>query len=109
MGNFSLILRRGLIFAVGLLISSIEAILLAQSGAGAAGIDAASAEIGGMFDSTSKLILAIAAVVGLIGGVRCYIKWNTGDQDVMKSVMGWGGACIFIVIVSLVIRAFFGL
>ena len=81
--------------------------VLAQGG-GAAGLGAAEGEIRTMFDTASKLILAIGAVVGLIGGIRCYIKWNTGDQDVMKSVMGWGGACIFLVVVALVIRAFFG-
>jgi len=82
--------------------------LFAQTGGGAAGLGAAESEIRTMFDPASKLILAVGAVVGLIGGIRCYIKWNTGDQDVMKSVMGWGGACIFLVIVALVIKAFFG-
>jgi hypothetical protein len=77
-------------------------------GGGVAGISAADTEIRQYIDPAGNLILAIGAVVGIIGGVRVYIKWNTGDQDVMKSVMGWGSACIFLVLVALVIKAFFG-
>lgn len=74
-----------------------------------AGIEEATAQITTLAPAVSKLIMAIGAIVGLIGGVRCYIKWNTGDQDVMKSVMGWGGACIFIVLVGMVVGGFFGI
>ena len=103
-------LKRGFWAFVGLFIFVVQyAYTQSGTGAGTAGIIAAKDEITGMVGAVGKLILAIGAVVGLIGGVRCYIKWNTGDQDVMKSVMGWGGACLFLVIVGLVIQAFFGI
>ena len=47
------------------------------------------------------------AVVGLIGGVRVYIKWQSGDQDTQKAIMGWFGACLFLILVGVVIKAFF--
>ncbi|MGE8425469.1 MAG: DUF4134 family protein, partial [Sphingobacterium siyangense] len=50
----------------------------------------------------------IGAVVGIVGGVRVYIKWNSGDNDINKELMGWGGSCLFLVLVSVVIKAFFG-
>ena len=75
---------------------------------GAVGVDAATAEVTSYVDPVGNLIIAIGAVVGLIGGVRVYIKWNSGDQDVQKSLMGWLGACLFLVLVGVVIRAFFG-
>lgn len=74
---------------------------------GQQGLQAATNELKGYYDDMSNLILAIGALVGLLGGIRCYTKWNTGDQDVMKSVMGWGGACVFLIIVGVVIKAFF--
>lgn len=77
-------------------------------GQGAAGIDAASSEITTYVDPVANLILIIGAVVGLIGGVRVYIKWNSGDRDVEKSIMGWFGSCIFLIVVGIVIKAFFG-
>ncbi|MBS9767646.1 MAG: DUF4134 domain-containing protein [Flavobacteriaceae bacterium] len=75
---------------------------------GKKGIDTATTEIKTYYGSVSDLIMAIGAVVGLVGGIRVYIKWNNGDQDVNKSIMSWFGACIFLVLVGVVIKAFFG-
>ena len=73
----------------------------------AAGIDQATAEVTSYVDPISNLIIAIGAVVGLIGGVRVYIKWQSGDQDTQKAIMGWFGACLFLILVGVVIKAFF--
>ena len=75
---------------------------------GIVGIDAATSSLTSYVDPISTLILAIGAVVGLIGGVRVYIKWNSGDRDINKELMSWGGSCLFLVLVSVVIKAFFG-
>lgn len=77
-------------------------------GGGSTGINAATSSLTSYVDPVSTLILAIGAVVGLIGGVRVYIKWNSGDQDINKELMSWGGSCLFLVLVSVVIKAFFG-
>jgi len=71
------------------------------------GIDQATAEVSSYVDPVSNLIIAIGAVVGLIGGVRVYIKWQSGDQDTQKAIMGWFGACLFLILVGVVIKAFF--
>ena len=75
---------------------------------GTVGINAATTSLTSYVNPISTLILAIGAVVGLIGGVRVYIKWNAGDQDINKELMSWGGSCLFLVLVSVVIKAFFG-
>ena len=77
---------------------------IAQS---AAGIDQATSEVSSYIDPVCNLIIAIGAVVGLIGGVRVYIKWQSGDQDTQKAIMGWFGACLFLILVGVVIKAFF--
>ncbi|MGN8056077.1 DUF4134 domain-containing protein [Pedobacter sp. 22163] len=82
--------------------------LSAQAGGGTTGINAATSSLTAYVDPVSTLTLAIGAVVGIIGGVRVYIKWNSGDQDINKEIMGWGGSCLFLVLVSVVIKAFFG-
>ena len=82
--------------------------LYAQAGGGTTGINAATSSLTAYVDPVSTLTLAIGAVVGIIGGVRVYIKWNSGDQDINKEIMGWGGSCLFLVLVSVVIKAFFG-
>ena len=81
---------------------------LAQGGGGTTGINAATSSLTSYIDPVSTLTLAIGAVVGIIGGVRVYIKWNSGDNDINKELMGWGGSCLFLVLVSVVIKAFFG-
>ncbi|WP_320167813.1 DUF4134 domain-containing protein [Mangrovibacterium marinum] len=97
------IFQRLAAFAVILLTSARYA--LAQS---SAGIDQATAEVNSYVDPVSNLIIAIGAVVGLIGGVRVYIKWQSGDQDTQKAIMGWFGACLFLILVGVVIKSFFG-
>jgi len=72
-----------------------------------AGIDQATSEVSSYVDPVANLIIAIGAVVGLIGGARVYVKWQSGDQDTQKAIMGWFGACLFLILVGVVIRAFF--
>lgn len=95
------------IFTTAFLFFAMVNISFAQGGS--EGIDAASSELTTYVDPVANLILIIGAIVGLIGGVRVFIKWNSGDQDVQKSIMGWFGACLFLVAVGIVIKAFFGL
>lgn len=92
--------------ALLLLLGITANVLLAQNGRQA--ITAATTELKTYITEIGSLILAIGGVVGFVGGVRVYIKWNNGDQDVNKSLMGWMGSCIFLVLVGTVIKAFFG-
>ncbi len=81
--------------------------LYAQNGN--AGIDAANTQVRSYFDSGINLMYAVGAIVGLIGAVKVYQKWNSGDHDTGKVAAAWFGSCVFLVIVATVIRSFFGL
>jgi Domain of unknown function (DUF4134) len=94
--------QAALLFLVGITANA----LMAQNGKQA--ISSATAELKTYVDVIGSLVLAIGGVVGFIGGIRVYIKWNNGDQDVNKALMGWMGSCIFLVLVGTVIKAFFG-
>ena len=48
-------------------------------GDGSAEINEATTMITGYFDPATKLIYAIGAIVGLIGGVKVYGKFSSGD------------------------------
>lgn len=91
-----------------ILFTIISVPLFAQAGDGNAGIKAANVLVKGYFDDVTTLMFAIAAIVGLVGAIRVYIAWNNGDQDINKKIMGWFGAIIFIVLVGVVLKAFFG-
>jgi hypothetical protein len=79
---------------------------LAQNGV--TGINTANTSLRQYVDPVSTLCLGIGLVVGVIGAVRVYLKWNSGDQDINKEVMSWGGSCLFLVLSSTIIKAFFG-
>lgn len=76
---------------------------------GVAGIEEANIKVRGYFDVGCNLMYAIGAVVGLIGAVKVYQKWNQGDQDTSKVAASWFGSCVFLVVVATVIKSFFGL
>ena len=75
-------------------------------GNGMAGITEATNMVSSYFEPLTRLIYAIGAVVGLIGGVRVYSKFSSGDPDVSKTAAAWFGACIFLVVAATVLRSF---
>lgn len=76
-------------------------------GNGLAGIQEATLMITSYFDPATKLIYAIGAVVGLIGGVKVYNKFSSGDPDTSKTAASWFGACIFLIVAATILRSFF--
>lgn len=79
----------------------------AQQGNGSAGINEATQMVTSYFDPATKLIYAIGAVVGLIGGVKVYNKFSAGDPDTSKTAASWFGACIFLIVAATILRSFF--
>ena len=76
-------------------------------GNGLAGITQATSLITSYFEPATKLIYAVGAVVGLIGGVKVYGKFSSGDPDTSKTAASWFGACIFLIVAATILRSFF--
>lgn len=76
-------------------------------GNGMAGFNEATKMVTSYFDPATKLIYAIGAVVGLIGGVKVYNKFSSGDPDTSKTAASWFGACIFLIVAATILRSFF--
>jgi hypothetical protein len=75
---------------------------------GNAGINEANTKVRGYFAAGTNLMYAVGAIVGLIGAVKVYNKWNSGDPDTGKVAAAWFGSCVFLVVVATVIKSFFG-
>jgi len=75
---------------------------------GNAGINEANMRVRSYFDTGTNLMYAIGAVLGLIGAVKVYQKWNSGDPDTGRVAAAWFGSCIFLVVVATVLKSFFG-
>lgn len=105
-------LRRKVFFAIKFTISFITLFLIAVSRSiaqdGNAGINQATTQVKGYFATGTNLMYAIGAIVGLVGAVKVYKKWNDGEHDTGKVASSWFGSCIFLVIVATVLKSFFG-
>ena len=101
--------KRKIVYAAGMTITFllVGAVLYAQDGN--AGLIEANTKVRSYFDNGTKLMYAVGAIVGLIGAVKVYNKWNSGDPDTGRVAASWFGSCVFLVIVATVIRSFFGI
>lgn len=99
-------LRKPMLFITVLLLVCIQ--VNAQQGDGNAGIIQANQMIKSYFATGTTLLYSIGAIVGLVGAVKVYGKWNSGDQDTSKVAASWFGSCIFLVVVATVLKSFFG-
>lgn len=95
--------RKLVAFSLSLAIS-----IIATAQDGNAGINEANTKVRSYFAAGTNLMYAVGAIVGLIGAVKVYQKWNSGDHDTGKVAAAWFGSCVFLVIVATVIRSFFG-
>lgn len=97
-------MKKRVLFSAVLLLGTLG--IFAQ-GNGMAGITEATSMVTSYFDPATKLIYAVGAVIGLIGGVKVYSKFSSGDPDTSKTAASWFGACIFLIVAATILRSFF--
>ena len=83
--------------------------VVAQTADGNNGINQANTMVRGYYDTATQLMYAVGAILALIGALRVYQLWGSHHGEAGKAAAGWFAACIFLVVVSTVIRSFFGL
>ena len=112
--------QKRILFTAACILAAVGAI---AQGNGQAGITEATQMVTSYFEPGTKLIYAIGAVVGLIGGVKVYGKFSSGDPDTSKlkvygkfssgdpdtskTAASWFGACIFLIVAATILRSFF--
>lgn len=105
--KFEMFTRQRVVFASTVLtLLVLNSSIYAQDGL--AGINEANDKVRSYFDAGTQLMYAIGALLGLIGAVKVYQKWNAGDPDTGKVAAAWFGSCVFLVVVATVIKSFFG-
>ena len=98
-------MRKRLFIAATLLVAATTSAL--AQGNGLAGITDATTMVTSYFDPGTKLIFAVGAVMGLVGGIKVYNKFSSGDPDTSKTAAAWFGACIFLIVAATILRSFF--
>lgn len=99
--------KRLFILAIIAVHSGLALVCYAQDGN--AGIQEATNKVKGYFDTGCDLMYAIGAVVGIIGAIKVFNKWNGGEPDTNKVAAAWFGSCVFLVVVATVLKSFFGI
>ena len=99
-------LKTVLVASAILAVVTLSNVAFAQDGL--AGINQANQQVRSYFGAGTNLMYAVGALLGLIGAVKVYQKWNNGDPDTGKVAAAWFGSCVFLVVVTTVIQAFFG-
>ena len=97
--------RQKILISAAFIFSALSSAL--AQGNGLSGITDATNMVTSYFDPATKLIYAIGAVVGLIGGIKVYGKFSSGDPDTSKTAASWFGACIFLIVSATILRSFF--
>lgn len=98
-------MKKRLFFAAALLLAATTSAL--AQGNGLAGITDTTTMVTSYFDPGTKLIYAVGAVMGLVGGIKVYNKFSSGDPDTSKTAAAWFGACIFLIVAATILRSFF--
>lgn len=80
-----------------------------DSSAGSGAITSVTEEIKKYVPGVKNLLMAIAAVISLVGAFNVYHKMTNGDQDVKKTIMLTLGGCIAMIALSQALPTFFGL
>ena len=75
---------------------------------GADGLAEATAFVGTMMIYIVEILYAIAGIVVIVAALQIYIKMNTGEDGVTKSILTLIGACLFMIGASILFPAFFG-
>lgn len=102
-------IKKGKALALALFVYAMTLLFPVNAQDGNAGINEATMRVRSYFTTGTSLMYAIGAILGLVGAVKVYQKWNSGDPDTGKVAAAWFGSCVFLVIVATVLRSFFGL
>ena len=100
--------RMQAVLAIGAGYGMLNSVMAQNPGAGVTGLTTAETNLRTYVDPVCNLVMVIGGIVGLVGAIRVFSKWQNGDQDVTKSLMAWLGSCVFLVVGALVVKAFFG-
>jgi hypothetical protein len=84
-------------------------VLYAQTADGNNGLSQANTMIRSYFDTATLLLYGVGALLGLCGAVRVFTAMLAGEQRSRSELVGWFGACVFLVIVASVLKSFFGI
>ena len=68
--------------------------LYASSGLTA--VTSATNRIRAYVNNVRVLARALGGIIGCIGAIKIYHQWSLGDRKILRPILGWGGAMLFL-------------
>jgi len=62
-------------------------------------ISPATMQVSGGYRGFKDLAKSVAAICALIGAIKVFTKFSSGDQDVKRSATVWFGGCFFAILI----------
>jgi hypothetical protein len=95
------------VISFALIFSSFPFSLSAQPGI--AEFYSAGNEVQRWYFSFTDLVLVMATISGMFGGLRVYANWQSGARHIDAQVMGWFFSCLFLLLVAGFLSALYGI
>jgi hypothetical protein len=61
------------------------------------------------FSKVYTLVIIIGAVVGIIGAIQVYSKWQSNDTNTTKLAGAWFGSALFLIAAGVFLKTAFGI
>lgn len=58
-------------------------------------------------NDAQKLVMVCGAICALIGAVKVYRGWQSGNDETYYVALQWFGACLTLVFATMAVKAFF--
>ena len=84
-------------------------LLLAQNdiNSGATALQGLTEDLKAYIDPITTVVYIFAAIIGIVGAIRVYAAMQAGKDNVWSSASLWFGACLFLLIANVLLKAFF--
>ena len=108
LSSFTHFTRRYGVLVALVLISSVDVLAQARTlGAGATAITGVATGLATYIAPLTNVCYIVAALIGIVGGVKVYSSMSSGDQMAGKLAAQWFGAAIFLIMVPTIINGLF--
>jgi hypothetical protein len=71
-------------------------------------IDGVSSSLKTNFSKVYTFVIVVGAIVGIIGAIQVYSKWQAGDPNTTKLAGAWFGSALFLIAAGVFLKAVFG-
>lgn len=94
--------------ALSVVFAATTSMVWAQNSNATSALNTVTTEVKKIYTAGANLMLAIGAVVGIVGAIIVFQKWQSGDPQSTRFIAGWIGSTVFLCLAGVILKAMFG-